>query len=158
MLTRLRIAKAAAAGSERTRRVSWRRAAVVLRGERVQLHSLADRTDRTLRTLAARRCAADVYDRLRRAASHSWLWPRERAIDLFVTRSGWTRVAPEQVACVFGRRRSVITVPATAAAEDLASLMTRTEIRVLLGDTNLDLVTQLQMIAACELRRLFTTG
>lgn len=80
---------------------------------------------------------------------------RERALDALITRPAWTRIADDQAACAFGPRRLVISIPAATTAEQFASTITRTEIRVLLGDAEFDLVAHLQTFAARELQGLF---
>jgi hypothetical protein len=124
---------------------------IVLRGERAGIHSLAARADRSLRTLAARQCAASAYDFVQLARITS----TDRAIDQFMrSRPAWTRLGDQQFACAFGGRRSVLTVRPETAVEDLAAMLARTEVRVLLGDADSDFVTHLQTFAARELQRL----
>ena len=140
-----------------THRSTWRRAAVVLRAERVELSSFSARADRALRTMVARRCAADAHALAQQLGrrSMSAVLSRSTILDALASRTGWTRLNADQVTCSFGGRRAVIRVPATLTAEQLAMLLARTEVRVLLGDAGFGLVRDLQTLADCELQRLF---
>ena len=75
--------------------------------------------------------------------------------EILARRSTWTRQADHQIACCFGNRRHVLTLGAGRSAEQLAMMVLRAEIRVLLGDAEAPLVAHLQAFAEQELRRLF---
>ena len=134
------------------------RAAVVFRGERTGAVTLAERADRALRTLVARRCAAEAYDFARRLAisTRSEALPAERVLERLASRPCWRRVTPRQLVCSFGSRRAVLTVEHSIVPPQLASMIARTEIRVLLGDSDSGLVAHLQTFAGRELVRLAT--
>lgn len=139
-----------------TSAVTRDRAAVVFRGERAGAIDLAERADRALRTLVARRCAAEAYDFARRLAmsTRSDALPADRVIERLASRPCWKRVTPRQLVCSFGSRRAVLTVEQSIVAPQLASMIARTEIRVLLGDADAGLVAHLQTFAGRELVRL----
>jgi hypothetical protein len=115
----------------------------VLRAERNGLRELAARADRAARTFTARRCALEAYRLLQ----------NDRR--LLTAQPGWCRVDASHYRFSFGDRGAVITMPAQPTAQQLASLVVRTEIKVLLGDRDLELVSSFQALAAGELQRLF---
>lgn len=123
--------------------LSWKTAAAVLRAERNGLRELASRADRAVRTFTARRCAIEAYKLL------------QNDVRQLASRPGWSRVDATQFLFTFGQRRAVVTLPAGPSPQQLASLVARTEIKVLLGDRDLEVVANLQALAAGELQRLF---
>lgn len=146
-------------GSSRRHRCSRRSAAIVLRAERTGIYALAARADRALRTLAARRCAASAYALARRltaTVATKPMRPERVLLEILAARPAWTRLVGQQFSCSFGSRRAVLTVPDPTSAEQLASMIARIEVKVLLGDSDPALVSHLQTFAARELQRLFT--
>ncbi|HYH08864.1 MAG TPA: hypothetical protein VEK11_17560 [Thermoanaerobaculia bacterium] len=131
--------------NSRSRRWSARSAAVVLRAERNGIRALAVHADRALRTQTARRCAASAFEVAR--------YGRD-----LESRPSWTQLDDHQYCYVFGGRRAVLTVPNVVTTEELAAMIARLEVRILLGDAGAELVTHLQSYAARELERLFTAA
>lgn len=129
----------------RSRNCSARAAATVLRAERCCIQALAAHADRALRTQAARRCAAAAFE----------LAKLGRDLD---TRPSWVQIDRRQYQFAFGGRRAVLTVPNTVRPEELAAMIARMEIRILLGDAGPELVTHLQAYAAREIERLFAAA
>jgi hypothetical protein len=129
----------------RTPNCSAHAAATVLRAERVGLPALAAHADRSLRTLAARQCAAAAFELARQG----------RALQ---SRPAWVQVDRRSYQFQFGGRRSVLTVPNEVTPVELAAMIARMEIRILLGDAGPELVTHLQAYAAREIERLFAAA
>ncbi len=127
-----------------------------MRAERTGVYTLAAHADRALRTFAARRCAAEAYEFAERLAisGGSNVIAPERVRERLARRPGWTWLATQRLACSFGQRRGVVTVAQAMTAQQLASLVARIEVRVLLGDADSGLVSHLQTFAARELERL----
>ncbi|HEX2061315.1 MAG TPA: hypothetical protein VHK90_11285 [Thermoanaerobaculia bacterium] len=126
----------------------WRTAMIVLRGERHQVHALATHADRAVRTRAARSCAIEAHALLHAVTTLT------HALGSLSTRAGWTQLSADSFQFSFGRRRAVIVVPQSFTPAQLASLIVRTEIKVLLGDLQPELLEHLQSFAARELENL----
>jgi hypothetical protein len=117
--------------------------------------SVTRRTDRAMRTFAARGIAESVHLATRRMFSLPMRFDRQSTIFVALsTRPGWSREGPAVFAHVFGSRRSVISIPAVVDQPTLAALMTRAEINAQLGDTEWQLLASFQDLAARELQRL----
>jgi hypothetical protein len=125
--------------------VDVRCAAIVLRAERHGIRALATHADRALRTQAARRCAASAFE-------------VARDIHGLESRPAWSQLDRSHYAYTFGGRRAVLTLPNAVTTEELAAMIARMEVRILLGDAGAELVTHLQAFAARELERLFAAA
>ncbi|HVG24487.1 MAG TPA: hypothetical protein VND45_10060 [Thermoanaerobaculia bacterium] len=111
------------------------------------LETMAQRTDRALRTSGARRTAESVYELMRSSIDPLETLSRQR---------GWSRRAERVFVCSFGGRTSTLDVPRVYDAETLARLITRIEVNVFLGGGADDLLLrELQAMAQRELQRLF---
>ena len=119
------------------------------------IRDLARRADIALRTLAARRIAADASAWARR---HSPAATTNTFIASLRIRASWAHVGGQEVACTFGSRRRIIRIPITNDVQQVASMIARTEIRVLLGDAPAPLITHLQAFAESELQRCFSNS
>ena len=129
----------------RSMNCSARAAVTVLRAERTGLQALAAHADRSLRTLAARRCAAAAFEVARRGQD-------------LESRPAWVQLDRQTYQFAFGGRRAVLNVPNAVQPEELAAMIARMEIRILLGDAGAELVTHLQAYAAREIERLFAAA
>lgn len=117
--------------------------------------SLARRTDRAMRTFAARGIAESVHAATLRMFSLPMRFDRQSTIlQALSARPGWSREGPAVFAHAFGSRRSVISIPAVIDQPTLAALMTRAEINAQLGDAEWQLLASFQDLAARELQRL----
>lgn len=111
------------------------------------IEELAERTDRAMRTSGARRTAEAVYELVRTSPDILAALAHQR---------GWTRRGECEFVCAFGARSSTLDIPAVYDAEQLARLITRTEVNVFLGRGADDLLLrELQALALRELERLF---
>ena len=111
------------------------------------IEDLAGRTDRALRTRAARNTAEAVYTLVRSA---------DNVLDALSHQRGWERRAADEFVCTFGSRSSTLNVPIGFNLEQLARLITRIEVNVFLGGGADDLLLrELQSLAQRELERLF---
>ena len=111
------------------------------------LEEIAERADRAMRTSAARRTAEAVHELVRTSPD---------VLDALSHQRGWTRRGEREFVCAFGTRSSTLDIPAVYDAEQLARLITRTEVNVFLGGGADDLLLrELQAMALRELERLF---
>jgi len=111
------------------------------------IEDLAGRTDRALRTRAARNTAEAVYTLVRSS---------DDVLDALSHQRGWQRRADDEFVCTFGGRTSTLNVPVGYDFEQLARLITRIEVNVFLGGGADDLLLrELQSLAQRELERLF---
>jgi hypothetical protein len=111
------------------------------------LEELAERTDRAMRTFAARTTAEAAYH-LVRSGDH--------VLDALATQRGWSRRSDREFVCAFGDRTSTLNIPEHYDPEQLARLITRVEVNVFLGGGADDLLLrELQAMAQRELQRLF---
>ena len=124
-------------------------AAAVLRAERLKIRDLARCTDLSMRTQAARRIAADAFDWAMQHADES----TQTFIVSLSTRAGWSHVEANELACSFGSRSRIVRIPITDDFRQVASMIARTEVRILLGDAPAPVVSHLQAFAESELQR-----
>lgn len=134
----------------RAARIAAGRAASVLLAERFGLHKLAAQADRTLRTFTARRVATETYAMVQASQSLDPV----RLLTGLERRATWSRVGDHEFACSFGPRRATLALRQGTNVEELARMITRIEVRVLLGDLEYAVVAQLQSLADSELQRL----
>jgi hypothetical protein len=121
-----------------------------------ELAARAERADRAMRTFRARTTAETVYELVRDAMAAGPPEDAEsRILDALGKTRGWSRRSDRELACSFGERKSVLFIPRPFDAEQLARLITRTEVNVFLGGGADDaLMRELQSLAARELQRL----
>lgn len=136
-----------------------RSAATVLRAASAKMDALAARADRGMRSLSARQCALEAHALLSRAAAKA---PAREALNavalsMLAERRGWSRLDGDQFTFAFGNRRAVVALSAQWSPAEIASVITRTEIKVLHGDMGGELVRHLQELAGRELNRLFAS-
>jgi hypothetical protein len=110
---------------------------------------LANRADRAMRTMSARRTADETYQLMRAAPDE-----REALLATLAARRGWQRQDERTFACTFGARRGTLTVPIPFDAVQLIRLITRVEINVFLGDSDPEVLADLQALAQRELHQL----
>jgi hypothetical protein len=125
-----------------------------------ELAARAERADRAMRTFRARTTAETVYELVRDAVEAG---PPEEAesriLAILAAQRGWSRRSDRELACSFGERTSVLSIPRPFDTEQLARLITRTEVNVFLGGGADDaLMRELQSLAARELQRLMDAG
>lgn len=100
-----------------------------------------------MRTFAARSTAHAVF---------SLVLSSPNVLDELATLRGWSRLGERDFVCAFGGRSATIAVPRAFPQQDLARLITRTEVNVFLsGGTDDLLIRELQALAQRELQRLF---
>lgn len=100
-----------------------------------------------MRTFAARSTAHSVFELVRTSPS---------VLDELATLRGWSRLGDQDFVCAFGGRSATIAIPRAFPPQDLARLITRTEVNVFLSGGGDDLlVRELQALAQRELQRLF---
>lgn len=117
------------------------------------MHDLARRADRSLRTQIARRIAAEAV-----AFIDQFDAPTIGAETLIASlrkRPMWSHMGGVELGCGFGTRRRVVRVAAVTHVRDVAAMIARTEVRLVLGDAPEPLVAHLQEFADSELRRWF---
>ena len=118
---------------------------------------LANRADRAMRTMNARRAAEETYSLMVDSASRE---PDDRASTLLsalAARRGWRRQDERQFVCAFGARRGTLTVPAPFDAVELVRLIMRVEINVFLGDSDPVILADLHALAQRELQLLLAS-
>jgi hypothetical protein len=115
---------------------------------------LAHRADRAMRTMGARRTAEETYGLL---ASHAALERAEDLLAALATRRAWQRQDERHFVCTFGTRRGTLTVPSPFDPIQLAHLITRVEINVVLGDSDPAVLADLQALAQRELHLLIAS-
>lgn len=112
----------------------------------------ARRTDRSLRTLTARRIAADACVW---ACAQTSIASSEALVQSLAQRASWMDLGGRQLSCAFGTRRTIVTLPAIRNVAELASMIARTEVRIMLGDAPQPVVADLQAFAERELQHCF---
>lgn len=127
-------------------------ATAVLRAERTRTREFVRRVDRSLRTLTARRIAAEACSW---ASAQSLVSGSETLVQSLAGRASWMDLGGRQLACAFGRRRAIVTLPAVRNVAELASMIARTEVRIMLGDAPQAVVSDLQAFAERELQHCF---
>lgn len=111
------------------------------------LEELAERTDRAMRTFAARTTAEAAFHLVRSG---------DDVLDALAAQRGWSRRSDHEFVCAFGGRTSTLNIPDRFDPEQLARLITRVEVNVFLGGGADDLLLrELQSLAQRELQRLF---
>lgn len=116
----------------------------------IEIEDLAVRADRAMRTSAARGTAQSVYTLVRSSPD---------LLGALATLRGWSRRSEREFVCAFGGRSAILAVPDPLDVEELASLITRIEVKVFVGLGADDLlVRELQALALRELQQLFEEG
>lgn len=115
---------------------------------------LADRADRAMRTMSARRAAEETYGLMLGANSLATHDRRDALLSDLATRRGWHRQSERHFVCTFGVRTGTLTVPSPFDAIQLIRLITRVEVNVFLGDSNPAVLADLQALAQRELHQL----
>jgi hypothetical protein len=124
----------------------------------VKFRQLRDRTDRALRSAAARRAGEGTYTAIRRTVLE--LRPRTSAdaetaiLGALAKRPSWTRVAEREFECSFGNRKVRIEVVKPFEPVAFFRRITRVEVEVFLGDSEAEMLRDLHVLAQRELQRL----
>ena len=112
-----------------------------------ELDDLAVRADRAMRTSAARNTAEAAFTLVSGSTD---------PLAALAVQRGWSRAGDRAFVCSFGGRSATLDIPLAWDAEQLARLITRTEVNVFLGGGADDLLLrELQALAQRELGRLF---
>lgn len=127
-------------------------ATAILRAERMRIREFARRIDRSLRTQTARRIAAEAC---LWASEQSTISSCEILVQSLAGRASWMDLGGRKLSCAFGSRRAVVTLPAIRNVTELASMIARTEVRIMLGDAPQMVVADLQAFAERELQHCF---
>jgi hypothetical protein len=114
------------------------------------LEDLAQRADRAMRTMSARRAAEETHMLMLAAGVDG----KANLLSALAARRGWQRQGERDFVCVFGDRKGTLTVPSPFDAVQLIGLIARVEINVFLGDSDPVILTELHALAQRELQLL----